>query len=29
MTEKNLNTRITHKYDTLENWQKATNFIPL
>lgn len=29
MTEKNLNTRITHKYDTLENWQKATNFVPL
>ena len=28
MVEKNFNTRIVHKHDTEENWNKATNFIP-
>lgn len=28
MAEKNFNTRIVHKHDTEENWNKATNFIP-
>ena len=28
MSEKNINTRIVHKHDTEENWNKATNFIP-
>lgn len=26
---KQLNTRIQHKYDTAENWDKATEFVPL
>ena len=28
MAEKNIKTRIIHKHDTEENWNKATNFIP-
>ena len=28
MAEKNVKTRIIHKHDTEENWNKATNFIP-
>lgn len=28
MAEKNMKTRIIHKHDTEENWNKATNFIP-
>ena len=28
MSEKNFKTRIIHKHDTEENWNKATNFIP-
>lgn len=28
MAEKNITTRIIHKHDTEENWNKATNFIP-
>ena len=28
MTEKQILSRILHKYDTEENWNKATNFIP-
>lgn len=28
MTEKQINSRIVHKHDTGENWNKATNFIP-
>ena len=28
MSEKNINTRIVHKHDTEENWNKATNFTP-
>ena len=27
--EKQLKTRIQHKIDTYENWEKATNFTPL
>ena len=27
--KKYLNSRIQHKHDTEENWNKATNFIPL
>lgn len=26
---KKFNTRIVHKHDTSENWEKAVNFIPL
>lgn len=26
---KNMNARIAHKHDTLENWKKATGFIPM
>ena len=29
MIEKTLKTRISHKIDIEENWNKATNFIPL
>ena len=29
MSTKQINTRIQHKIDTLENWEKAKNFIPL
>ena len=29
MTEKKITTRIQHKIDTYENWNKAVNFIPL
>lgn len=29
MAQKNMNTRIQMKADTLANWQKATGFIPL
>ena len=25
----NINTRIVHKHDTAENWNKAENFYPL
>lgn len=28
MSEKMFNTRIIHKHDTAENWEKATGFIP-
>ena len=28
MNEKIFNTRIVHKHDTAENWDKAANFIP-
>ena len=28
MSEKNIKTRIVHKHDTEENWNKAINFIP-
>ena len=28
MAEKNIKSRIIHKNDTNENWQKAVNFIP-
>lgn len=28
MAEKIMKTRIIHKHDTEENWNKATNFIP-
>lgn len=28
MAEKQINSRIVHKHDTEENWNKATNFIP-
>lgn len=28
MAEKNIKTRIIHKHDTEENWNKAINFIP-
>ena len=29
MAEKTLNTRIQHKHDTQDNWEKALNFIPM
>lgn len=29
MSTKQFNTRIQHKIDTYDNWEKATNFIPL
>lgn len=29
MSEKMFNTRIIHKHDTAENWEKATGFIPM
>lgn len=28
MAEKEILTRIQHKYDTQENWNKAVNFVP-
>ena len=28
MSEKNINSRIQHKYDVEANWLKATNFVP-
>ena len=27
--DKKFNARVQHKIDTQENWEKATNFIPL
>ena len=29
MAEKNFKSRIVHKHDTAENWEKATGFIPM
>ena len=29
MSTKQINTRIQHKTDTISNWEKAKNFIPL
>ena len=29
MSNKPINARMQHKIDTYENWEKATNFIPL
>lgn len=29
MSNKIINTRITQKHDTQENWDKAVNFIPM
>lgn len=28
MNEKTFNSRLIHKHDTQENWEKATTFIP-